>query len=97
MAKTGPLPQETQDFVRTITGLAVESWSGTQAGSPALKLPQDAPCQESAGLLAWNGPERIPMPLPKPGAKDAAAPAPVVQDSAAAKKKDGTGEAQAGP
>lgn len=75
----GPLPQETQDYVRTITGWAVESWIGPQAGSPALKLQQNAPCQEIAGLLAWNGPDRIPLPLPNPRTKDVSSPAPVVQ------------------
>src|SRR5262249_14502618 len=27
---------------------------------------QQAPCQELAGLLAWNGPDAIPMPAPNP-------------------------------
>ena len=93
----GPLPQETQDYVRTITGWAVESWIGTQAGSPALKLPQGAPCQEMAGLLAWNGPDRIPLPLPNPRIKDAPSPAPVVQQSADDKKKVVSDEAQGAP
>ena len=93
----GPLPQETQDYVRTITGWAVESWIGTQAGSPALKLPQGAPCQEMAGLLAWNGPDRIPLPLPNPRTKDVSSPAPVVQQSADDKKKVVSDEAQGAP
>ncbi len=60
--KKRPLPQETQDYVTAITGWPVEAWSVAQAGSPAVKLPQDAPCQEIAGLLAWNGPLQIPLP-----------------------------------
>lgn len=93
----GPLPQETQDYVRTITGWAVESWTGTQAGSPALKLQQNAPCQEIVGLLAWNGPDRIPLPLPNPRTKDVSSPAPVVQQSADDKKKVVSDEAQGAP
>jgi hypothetical protein len=40
----------------------VETWTFVQAGSPAVKLPRPAPCQEIAGLLAWNGPDQIPLP-----------------------------------
>lgn len=93
----GPLPQETQDYVRTITGWAVKSWTGTQAGSPALKLQQNAPCQEIVGLLAWNGPDRIPLPLPNPRTKDVSSPVPVVQQSADDKIKLGSDEAQGAP
>jgi hypothetical protein len=35
-----------------------------------VKLPRDAPCQEAAGLLAWNGPDQIPLPPRNPRAKD---------------------------
>ena len=92
VAKKGPLPQETQDYVKTITGWAVESWSGPQAGSPALKLQQDAPCQEMAGLLAWGGPDQIPLPPPNPRATNVPAVTPVVtpvvQQSAEHKKSE---------
>jgi hypothetical protein len=27
-----------------------------------VKLQRRAPCQEAAGLLAWDGPDRIPLP-----------------------------------
>jgi hypothetical protein len=66
LANKGPLPQETQDYVRNITSWPAATWTGAQAGSPAVKLPQQAPCQELAGLLAWNGPDAIPMPPPSP-------------------------------
>jgi uncharacterized membrane protein YeaQ/YmgE (transglycosylase-associated protein family) len=92
----GPLPQQTQDYVRTITGWAVESWTGPQSGSPALKLQQNAPCQEMAGLLAWNGPDRIPLPLPNPRT-NASSPAPVVQQSADDKKIVASDEPQGAP
>jgi len=68
LARKGQLPQETQDYVKTITGWPAETWTIAQAGSPAVKLPQDAPCQELAGLLAWNGPEQIPLPQRNPRA-----------------------------
>jgi uncharacterized membrane protein YeaQ/YmgE (transglycosylase-associated protein family) len=65
-ANKGPLPQETQDYVKAITGWPAEAWTDPQAGSPALKLPRAAPCQEFAGLLAWNGPDEIPLPPRNP-------------------------------
>ena len=71
-AKKGPLPQETQDYVKAITGFPVEAWTDAQAGGPALKIPQGAPCQEDAGLLAWNGPDQIPLPVPNPHLKELA-------------------------
>jgi uncharacterized membrane protein YeaQ/YmgE (transglycosylase-associated protein family) len=70
LANKGPLPQETQDYVRIITSWPAETWTGAQTGSPAVKLPQLAPCQELAGLLAWNGPDEIPLPPRNPRAQD---------------------------
>jgi hypothetical protein len=68
----GQLPQETQDYVKAITGWPAESWTAPQAGSPALRLPRTAPCQETVGLLAWDGPDQIPLPLSKPRATELA-------------------------
>ena len=65
-ANKGPLPQETQDYVKAITGWPAEAWTDAQTGSPAFKLPRAAPCQEFAGLLAWNGPDEIPLPPRNP-------------------------------
>jgi hypothetical protein len=65
-AKKGALPQETQDYVKAITGFPLEAWTDALAGGPAVKIPQNAPCQEAAGLLAWNGPDTIPLPQPSP-------------------------------
>jgi hypothetical protein len=70
LASKGPLPQETQNYVMAITGRPAERWNATQSGSPAVKLQQDAPCQDAAGLLAWNGPDQIPLPPRKPRAKN---------------------------
>ena len=70
LAKKGKLPQETIGYVQSITGRAAENWIVAEAGSPAVKLPRHAPCQEAAGLLAWNGPERIPLPPTRMRARD---------------------------
>lgn len=62
----GKLPDETQGYVKTITGKPVEHWTQAQAKHPGAKLPKRAPCQESAGLLAFNGPDVVPMPQASP-------------------------------
>jgi hypothetical protein len=62
----GKLPDETQGYVKNITGQPVENWSEAAARHPGEKLPRRAPCQDSAGLLAWNGPDAVPMPQPSP-------------------------------
>jgi len=82
LTNKGPLPQETQDYVKAITGWPVETWTFVQAGSPAVKLPRPAPCQEIAGLLAWNGPGKIPLPPRNPRAKDLSDHVRVAQQSA---------------
>lgn len=70
LAKKGPLPEETQHYVKAVTGWPVDRWTGAQAVRPAVKLPQDAPCQEIAGLVVWNEPDDIPLPTRNPRAKD---------------------------
>jgi len=64
--KKTKLPEETQGFVRIITGHPVESWTDASAAHPGQRLPQHAPCQEAAGLYAWAGPETIPLPTSSP-------------------------------
>ena len=81
LAKKGKLPQETQHYVKTITGWPAETWTVAQTGSPPVKLPRPAPCQEAAGLFAWNGPDQIPLPPRNPRAKDFSK---LCKDSAAA-------------
>jgi hypothetical protein len=66
LGKKGNLPQQTQNYVQIITGLTVDTWKGITTGLPAMRLPREAPCQEMAGLLAWDGPEQIPLPLSSP-------------------------------
>src|SRR5262245_34942896 len=71
-ARKCPLPRDTQADAQTTTGFPVEAWPGPLAGGPAVKLQQGAPCQEAAGLLAWNGPDEIPLPQPNPRVKELA-------------------------
>jgi hypothetical protein len=87
LTNKGPLPQETQDYVKAITGWPVETWTFVQAGSPAVKLPRPAPCQEIAGLLAWNGPDQIPLPLQNPRTHDSASQVTVAQQSTGLRTK----------
>lgn len=75
LARKGKLPQETKDYVKIITGRPAEGWTAIEHGSPAVKLPRHAPCQEAAGLLAWDGPDRIPLPPTREVARKDVAPA----------------------
>jgi hypothetical protein len=74
LTKKDKLPQDTQGYVKTITGRSVETWKVAKAGNPEMKLPRRAPCQETAGLLAWNGPRFIPVPRPSPFTRTLSAP-----------------------
>jgi transglycosylase-like protein with SLT domain len=87
LGNKGPLPQETQDYVKAITGWPVETWIFVQAGSPAVKLPQPAPCQDIAGLLAWNGPDQIPLPPLNPRVQGLADHVTVAQQSTGLRNK----------
>lgn len=66
LQKKGKLPEETKGYVKTITGRPAENWTAASAEHPGQRLPRHAPCQESAGLYAWTGPETIPLPAPSP-------------------------------
>jgi soluble lytic murein transglycosylase-like protein len=60
--KRGKLPQETQDYVQTITGRKAEEWKAKTASAAPLRVPERAPCQREAGLYAANGPAQNPLP-----------------------------------
>jgi hypothetical protein len=83
LAKKGKLPQETQGYVKIITGRPAETWRVTTAGTPEMRLPRRAPCQEAAGLHAWNGPARIPVPRPSPFTLTVSAPLQAAMQTAA--------------
>ena len=58
LAGTGPMPQQTRDYVRAITGSSVDDWA---AAGKSGKLPQSAPpttCRELMALL-----KRAPNPF----------------------------------
>ena len=87
LAKKGPLPQETQAYVKTITSWPAETWTlVAQTGSPAIKVQRQAPCQESVGLMAWDGPDVIPMPPPNPRVQEALERARLAKQAAARSK-----------
>ncbi|HKA77556.1 MAG TPA: lytic transglycosylase domain-containing protein [Pseudolabrys sp.] len=54
LAKKGKLPEETQNYVKTITGRPAKTWMAAAPGSVALTVPRAAPCREAAGLIAAN-------------------------------------------
>ncbi len=95
LASKGQLPQDTQDYVKSITGWPVETWTIAQAGSPAVKLPRAAPCQEAVGLVAWNGPDEIPLPPPNPRVRDLSDQVPVAQQSTELRAKTPHAKSQA--
>lgn len=88
LAAKGKLPDETQGYVKTITGKPVENWSAASATHPPQKLPRQAPCQEAAGLLAWNGPDALPLPPPSP----LRAPVKIAENKPAQKPAEKTAE-----
>ncbi|HWK97889.1 MAG TPA: lytic transglycosylase domain-containing protein [Pseudolabrys sp.] len=84
------LPEETQGYVKIITGKPVEHWSAASARHPAQKLPQEAPCQSAAGLLAAAGPDEVPLPVGSPLRASVK-----VADNKTGDKKSGKSEAKA--
>ena len=54
LAKKGKLPEETQDYVKTITGRPAKTWMAAAPGNVAQTVPRSAPCREAAGLVAAN-------------------------------------------
>ena len=59
LAKKGKLPDETQHYVKTITGRAAETWTASVPGVTAQTLPRHAPCREAAGIIAVEAPQNM--------------------------------------
>ena len=97
LARKGALPQETQGYVKTITGRPAEHWKAGENGAPAVKLPRHAPCQDAAGLLAWDGPEQIPVPSVAPHRRPVAAPVVVAQAKPAEAKAESKPDVKTAP
>ncbi len=70
LAKKGKLPEETQNYVKTITGRAAKTWIAAAPGGLAYTLPPHVPCREAAGLTVWKAPPSAVFP----SARSAAAP-----------------------
>ena len=60
LEKKGKLPEETQGYVKTITGRAAETWTAASAAYPGKQVPRHAPCQEAAAIYAAA---EIPLPV----------------------------------
>lgn len=58
LARKGKLPEETQHYVKTITGRPAENWKAGGAVTPLENVPRQAPCQEAAGVVASSAPQR---------------------------------------
>ncbi|MGB2650512.1 MAG: lytic transglycosylase domain-containing protein [Pseudolabrys sp.] len=59
LARKGKLPEETQHYVKTITGRPAENWKAAKAASSVQNVPRQAPCQEATGLIASNEPQPV--------------------------------------
>lgn len=55
LAKRGPLPDETRNYVQTITGHAPEKWTVASSIELPLDLPRRAPCDGIAGMSRAAG------------------------------------------
>lgn len=58
LARKGKLPEETQHYLKTITGRPAENWKAGGAVTPLENVPRQAPCQEAAGVVASSAPQR---------------------------------------
>jgi len=52
LARKGKLPEETQHYVKTITGRPAENWKAAGEVTPLQNVPHQAPCYEAAGVIA---------------------------------------------
>jgi hypothetical protein len=91
LASKGKLPEETQGYVKTITGQPAEKWKKASSRLPAAKLPPRAPCQDEADLVVANAPEQIPAPPSRP-VREAAAKKAHVAKAAHARHKGQQGK-----
>ncbi len=62
LAKKGKLPEETQNYVKTITGRTAKTWMAAAPGGLAFTLPPHVPCREAAGLAVWKAPPSAVLP-----------------------------------
>lgn len=63
LARRGPLPEETRNYVRVITGHPLEKWIVARPIELPLALPPRAPCHGIAGLSRFSEAETIAVRL----------------------------------
>ena len=68
MAKRGKLPEETRNYVRSITGQSAERWARVGARTEGARLPAHARCP-GMPVIEVNVPEAAPVRTAKNGAK----------------------------
>jgi Transglycosylase SLT domain len=56
LVRKSKLPQETQHYVKTITGRPAETWKGKRAPTAEQSLAKHAPCRDDAGVIASETP-----------------------------------------
>jgi hypothetical protein len=59
LARKSKLPNETQGYVKVITGRPAESWKASKDAAIATQLPAHAPCKETVTVVASN---ELPAP-----------------------------------
>lgn len=69
LARRGKLPQETRDYVKSITGHPPERWTEENAIELAVNLPSRAPCEGVADLSRDAEPSKVEVQLEAPVAK----------------------------
>jgi hypothetical protein len=78
LEKKGALPEETQGYVKTITGRRADTWKVASADGTALTVPHQAPCKEAVQ----------PMPMPAPRERTVTAAAAVGKPAATSQGND---------
>ncbi|MES1156050.1 MAG: lytic transglycosylase domain-containing protein, partial [Pseudorhodoplanes sp.] len=63
LAQRGPMPDETRNYVKIITGQPIEKWTERAEIEVATHLPPRAPCQGVLGLSRVASAERIPVQM----------------------------------
>ena len=82
LAKKGNLPEETQGYVKTITGKPAETWTVASAGGAEMKVPRRAPCQQTAALYLLDQAADVPLPQPRAPMSDVKVAAATGKDAA---------------
>jgi hypothetical protein len=87
LSKNAKLPDETQGYVKLVTGRPAETWKELNAGVPDMELPPRAPCWETANLYVWTAPPDIPLPQVSPWREAERVAAAAREDKLEAKRK----------